>query len=62
MVGKLSEFMPALTEGVARLLQGYDMSWIIQKVSEWGFGTRPKGEVQNSPIRLSRSSGKKGSE
>ena len=62
MVGKLSEFMPALTEGVARLLQGYDMSWIIQKVSEWGFGTRPKGEVQNSPIRLSRSPGKKGSE
>ena len=54
MVGKLSEFMPALTEDVARLLQGYDMSW--------SFGTRPKGEVQNSPIRLSRSSGRKGSE
>ena len=29
VVGKSSEFMPTLTEGVARSLQGYDMSWII---------------------------------
>lgn len=44
-VGKSSELMKELMEGVEGLFRGNERSCIIRSFEEFGLGTKPKGDV-----------------